>query len=35
MLSRGAICVDYRELAAEFFKDLHSLRKARPQKHIS
>jgi DNA-binding MarR family transcriptional regulator len=27
--------VDYRELAAEFFKDLHSLRKARPQKHIS
>ena len=27
--------MDYRELAAEFFKDLHSLRKARPQKHIS
>ena len=27
--------VDYRELAVEFFKDLHSLRKARPQKHIS
>lgn len=27
--------MDYRELAAEFFKDLHSLKKARPQRHIS
>ena len=27
--------VDYRELATEFFRDLHSLRKARPQQHIS
>jgi DNA-binding MarR family transcriptional regulator len=27
--------MDYRELAAAFFKDLHSLKKARPQKHIS
>ena len=27
--------MDYRKLAVEFFKDLHSLKKARPQKHIS
>ena len=27
--------MEYRELAVEFFKDLHSLKKVRPQKHIS
>lgn len=27
--------MDYRALAVEFFRDLHSLRRAQPQKHIS
>ena len=31
----GRWTMDYRKLAVEFFKDLHSLKKARPQKHIS